>query len=163
MVSNISGMSAMPQAMPQQSMQNKALTSEQQQLVSETLAEFDPDSMTEADAQTIVEIFAEAGIQPGASLADTMNESGFDARTVGDMAGIQGPEEGNRPPPPPPQGQGISQSLDISDELLSDLNELLNEYYSDDISDDDKATTLSSIQDILKATAPEGGLINETA
>ena len=64
---------------------------------------------------------------------------------------------------PPPQGQRISQSLDISDELLSDSNELLNEYYSDDISDDDKATTLSSIQDILKATAPEGGLINETA
>ena len=162
MVSNISGMSAMPQAMPQQSIQNKALTSEQQQLVSETLAEFDPDSITEADAQTIVEIFAEAGIQPGASLANTMYESGFDARTVGDMAGIQGPEEGNRPPPPP-QGQGISQSLDISDELLSDLNELLNEYYSNDISDDDKATTLSSIQDILKATAPEGGLINEMA
>lgn len=155
-------MSAMPQAMPQQSIQNKALTSEQQQLVSETLAEFDPDSITTTDAQTIVEVFAEAGIQPGASLADAMEEAGFDARSVGDMAGVQGTEEGNRPPPPPPPEQ-TSQSLDISDELLTDLNELLNEYYSDDLSDDDKATTLSSIQDILKATAPEGGLINETA
>lgn len=159
MISNISGMPAVQNSMPQQPGQNRSLTSDQQQLVTDTLTEFDPDSMTEADALSIVEIFAEAGIQPGRALADTMAESGFDARSIGELAGIQGANQGKGPPPPSTGGQGTTQSLNISEELLSQLNEMLNNYYSNDLSDEDKATTLESIQEILQASAPEGGLI----
>ena len=155
MISNISGMPPVQNSMPQQPGQNRPLTAEQQQLVTDTLTEFDPDSMTEADALSIVEIFAEAGIQPGRALADTMAESGFDARGIGELAGIQGANQGKGSA----DGQGTTQSLNISEELLSQLSEMLNNYYGNDLSDEDKATTLESIQEILQASATEGGFI----
>ncbi|GEM_PF-261180 len=159
MSNNISGLPPIQQSMGQQPAQNRQLTSEQQQLVTETLAEFDADSLTEEDALSIIEIFSEAGIRPGRALAETVAQSGFDARSIGELAGVQGPNQGNRPPPPP-AGQGTKPSLNITDELLSELNEMLNNYYSNDLSDEDKASTLESIQEILQASAPQGGLIN---
>ncbi|EPJ46669.1 MAG: hypothetical protein OFPI_33400 [Osedax symbiont Rs2] len=158
-MSNISNLPPIQHSMPQQNAQNRQLTSEQQQLITDTLAQFDPDSMTETDALSIVEAFSEAGIQPSRALAETVAQSGFDARSIGELAGGQGANQGNRPPPPPP-GQGTKPSLNLSDELLSELNEMLNNYYSNDLSDEDKASTLESIQQILQASAPQGGLIN---
>ena len=154
-MSNISGLPPIQHSMPQPPVQNRQLTSEQQQLVTQTLADFDPESITEADALSIVEIFSQAGIQPGRALAETVVQSGFDARSIGELAGVQGPKQGNRP-----ADQGTKPGLNISDQLLSELNEMLNNYYSNDLSDQDKASTLESIQEILQASAPPRGLIN---
>ncbi len=47
------------------------------------------------------------------------------------------------PKGPPPK-------LDISEEMLQQLNELLNDCYSDGLSEDEWETTLSAIKDIFR-------------
>nr|WP_067290331.1 hypothetical protein [Marinobacterium profundum] len=158
MISGVSGAAPMAAFQSQSSNNTASLSAEQRQLIEETLAEFDPDQLTEADALSIVEAFAEAGIQPGREMAQVMSSAGFDAQSIGDLAGMGGAQQRGTPPAPPP-----SQSLDISDEMLQTLNTLLNDYYSGDLSEEDQASTLSSITDILKQSAPEGGLINVSA
>lgn len=159
----ITGISGANMVAPQSQPSNNAssLSADQRQLIEETLAEYNVDQLTEADAISITETFADAGIQPSREFVQAMSEAGFDARTVGDLAGVGGPQQGGieqrGTPPPPPQ------SLNISDEMLQSLNDLLNDYYSGDLTEDEQEATLSSIKDILKATAPEGGLINVTA
>lgn len=150
-----------PQSQP--SSNSSSLSSDQRDLIEETLAEFNSDQLTQADALSITEIFADAGIQPSREFAQAMSDAGFDARTIGDLAGVGGPQQGGiqqggTPPPPPP-----SQGLNISDEMLQSLNDLLNDYYSGDLTEDEQESTLSSIMGILKETAPEGGLINVSA
>ena len=156
MISGISG-AAMVAPQSQQTNNSSSLSADQRQLIEDTLAEFDSDQLTEADALSIVEIFSEAGIQPGREMAQAMSASGFDAKSIGDLAGVGGPQQGMPPPPPPSQG------LNISDEMLQSLNELLNEYYSGDLTEEEQQTALSSIMEIFKQTAPEDGLINVSA
>ena len=79
-----------------------SLSSEQSETVDSILSGFDSTSLTEADAQSIIEQLKEAGIQPGKGLADAFAELGFDAKEVGDLAGVT---NGQRPPPPPPESQ----------------------------------------------------------
>lgn len=160
MVNGISGNSSMQAMMPQPQSQQSSLTTEQSQLIEDTLAEFDVDNLSAADAKSIVETFSEAGIQPGSGLEQAMSDAGFDARTIGDLAGVG---EGGGPPPPPQGGASMSQPLELDDELLSDLNEMLNEYYSGDLSDEEQTTMLSSIQSIIQSSAPEEGLLHITA
>lgn len=96
-----------------------SLTEEQMQLVSDTLEQFDVENLTAADAQSIVAIFEEAGIQPGQALQEAMAASGFDARTVGEMAGV-GP---SGPPPGGGKGGGMPPS---EESIQSTLLEMLD-------------------------------------
>lgn len=75
-----------------------SLSSEQSDTLDIILSGFDSANLTEADAQSIVEQLKEAGIKPGQGLADAFAELGFDAKEVGDLAGVT---QGQRPPPPP--------------------------------------------------------------
>lgn len=154
-MTTISGIGLSGMSMPQRP-QAQALTDDQKSLIEETLQSFDPENLTEADALSIVEAFQEAGIQPGKELEELMSEYDFDARAIGDLAGADMP-----PPPPPPSAE--SSSLNITDEMLQNLNELINEYYSDSISDEEKESTLDAIKEIFAQTSPEGGLISITA
>ncbi|BDF95103.1 MULTISPECIES: hypothetical protein [Pseudoalteromonas] len=124
---------------PMQRPKAQPLTSEQTELMSETLSQFDPENLTTADAQSIVAAFQEAGIQPGQEMQELMAEAGFDAAQVGEM----GRPEGGRPPGPPPQG-GAEQVN--TQEMVSYLDELLTNY-SDQLNDEDKASILASVQE----------------
>ncbi|MCW8885468.1 MAG: hypothetical protein OQK12_09470 [Motiliproteus sp.] len=163
MISGISGASAMA-AMPppQQSNSTQALSDDQLQLIEETLAQYDSESLSESDAAAIVEVFSEAGIEPGKELASAMGEFGFDAKTVGDLAGVEGPGQGGpsgaggNPPPPP-------ELSSLGEEGLQTLNELLNEYYSGELTDEEQGTTLSSIQELLSGAGASINLVDVTA
>ncbi|CAM2991081.1 hypothetical protein PAT01_07790 [Pseudoalteromonas atlantica] len=137
--------------MTQQSSQVSALTSEQTEFVKETLAEFDAQNLSTEDAQSIQAAFEEQGISPTKELADLMSELDFDAKSIGDA----GRPEGQRPPP-----QNSLESVD-TDEVVSYLDELLTEY-SSQLSDEDKESILSSVQE--KFGLSEGdSLLNVTA
>jgi len=139
--------------MTQQSSQVSALTSEQTEFVKETLAEFDAQNLSTEDAQSIQAAFEEQGISPTKELADLMSELDFDAKSIGDAGRL----EGQRPPPPPQNSLG---SVD-TDEVVSYLDELLTEY-SSQLSDEDKESILSSVQE--KFGLSEGdSLLNVTA
>lgn len=152
MIDSISiGMMPMP---PRQNGNDTPLTDDQKQLISETLKQYDANNLTETDAQSIVSTFSEVGIQPGKALMEAMATDGFDARVVGETAGVQGP------PPGPPPGQGNTGGLNVDQERLDELVNLLDQYLNDDMSDVERKSTLDSIRETL---VPETGLFSDKA
>lgn len=141
----------------QPSGQNASMTQDQIQLIAQTLSNYDPENLTETDAQNIVNTLSEAGITEGQGLAEIMAGYGFDASVVGEKAGIR-PERPDGPPPPR-GGEGVV-TLNISDDMLQQLNQLLTDYYDSDLTDAEKASTLESIKEIFQQTMPEGGLVD---
>lgn len=152
MIDSISnGMMPMP---PRQDGNGTPLTDDQRQLISETLKQYDANKLTEADAQSIVTAFSNAGIQPGKTLVETMAAEGFDARAIGEAAGLQG-----RPPGPPP-GQESNGDITVDEERLAELVNLLDQYLHDDMSDKERKSTLESLRGTL---VPEEGLFSDKA
>lgn len=142
----------------QQGRSTSPLNEEQRQLIDNTLKQYDADSLSEADAQSIVQTFSEAGIQPGRELAEAMASAGFDAREVGQAAGVQGPPPGQGMGPPP--GQGNSAGTNLDKETLEALFTLLDQYLNEDMSEAERKSVLDEIRGTI---VPEDGLINETA
>jgi hypothetical protein len=157
MVGSISGGMMPPPPRVQSSSGQSSLTDDQLQTITDVLSEYDVDSLTSTDALTIVEAFQEAGISPGQELEEAMSEAGFDAQEIGQLAGVDD-EQAGAPPPPPESSESVT--LNISDQMLQDLNSLLDSYYSEDLSDEEKESTLASIKEIFEQTVPEGGLVN---
>lgn len=137
--------------------QRSSLSQYQRQVIEQTLADYDPENLSQADALSIVGVLGDAGITQGRDLTDAMSNFGFDAKTVGDMAGVgQNSSDGSTT-----QLSGVSvQALDISQEMLQQLDELITDYYDADLTDEEKASALYAIQAIFQQTRPEGGLID---
>ncbi len=115
------------------------LSHDQKSLISEALSNFDPETLTEEDAQAIVSAFKDAGIRPGRELASAMEELGFDARAVGELAGVERPKS---PPPPPP---GDAQSLNT--EGLQTIEDILEGYDLTNLTDEDEESILTAFED----------------
>jgi hypothetical protein len=170
MIGGISGAGQMGQMSVSTNITSKVLSSDKLQLIEETLDKYDAANLTEANAKAIVEVFSEADINPGKELAYAMAEFGFSAQEVGKLAGV-GPAngagqvrgvsgaQGGRPPPPSQNMNG----LEISDDDWESLTSLLADYNTGELSEEDTDTVLSSIQSILKASAPEGGIMHMVA
>ena len=122
--------------MPAMPKPSSPLTSEQKEKVQEILSQFSTDELSGDDALSIVDSFKEIGVSPGKELEQLMADQGFDAKSIGDMAR----ENGADMPPPKPQ-----QSVSSSNELVSFLEELL-ENLEGELSDDDKTSILSAVQ-----------------
>jgi hypothetical protein len=122
---------------PSMQMNQQSMTTEQKDKVQEILDKYSTDSLSGDDASSIVESFAELGVPPSQELEQLMADNGFDAKSVGDMAGANGTQM----PPPPPQGDVTN-----SNEMVSFLEELL-ESFDEQLSDDDKETILSAVQE----------------
>ncbi|MGJ8681495.1 hypothetical protein [Paraglaciecola sp.] len=123
MIDSIGANGGMPP--PPRSGGQRSLTDEQTTLIEETLANYNADNLTEADAASIVEAFSEAGIAPSSSFADKLAEVGFDAREIGDLAKASGTEVGQRPPPPPEGGQNLdlTSAVDYLETLFDEKDE----------------------------------------
>lgn len=153
MISSINTSAAM--AMPTRS--EKALTAEQQTLISDTLSKIDVDNLTTEDALSIIEAFSEAGIEPGKGMESALSELGFDAKDIGELANVQ---EGNRPPPPPPP----SQSSDEISTMVSYLEELLEQTLAasdaEELSDEQRYSVYAQVME--KFGIEEGDTIIDT-
>ena len=117
------------------------LTDKQSQHIKETLSKYDPNNLTKADAKEIVSSFREAGIQPSKALKEAMLAEGLDAKILAKKAGLQhqhlsGTAEKN-------------ESLNISENQLSELYKLLHQYHNDDSLNKDRNSLLNSIQEVL--------------
>lgn len=141
MISSINSGMTMPPPPPKGGSEQN-LTEVQQNLISETLSEYDVDNLTEADALSITEAFAEAGIQPGMALEKAVAELGFDAKSLGDLANVS--KEGSRPPPPPPK-QSSEEITSMVDYLAELMEEKLAENDGIGLSDNDKQSILTQI------------------
>ena len=107
-----------------QAIKRAPLTEEQKNTLNEILAQYDSEDLSEEDAQTIVEAFKEAGIQPGEELKSLLEDAGFDAEELANLAGIQ-PGEQSRPPPPP-EYQNNNNS--VNQESLQQLQSILGQF-----------------------------------
>ncbi len=144
---SISG-STPPPPPPRQSSQETSLSEEQTTLITDTLSEYDVDNLSEADAQAIVNTFSEAGLTPGKEFADAIASAGFDAKEIGDLAGVgqsQGQDQSAGPPPPPPQSEGQG----FTDEMLTTLETLLSEYEGQDLDSDTIDSITSTMEDLF--------------
>lgn len=121
----------------------QSLTVDQQALISQTLSQFDAESLTQESATSIIEAFAEAGIQPSATLESALTELGFDAKNIGDLANVSG--EGSRPPPPPPPKQSAEEITSMVDFLSELLAEKFTANNSNELSDEDKQSILAQV------------------
>ena len=103
--------------------QNRELSSAQKSTVQDILSDYDPENISEEDAQEIFAAFEEAGISPMKGLKEAIEEAGFDAEDLRTKAGMEGP-----PPPPqgPPPTEQTSSSIDI--EALQTLQSILDGY-----------------------------------
>jgi hypothetical protein len=111
MVDSIGSANFRPPPPPPAAGGQSSLSEEQTSLIEETLSGYDADNLSESDAASIVEAFAEAGIAPSSAFAGKLAEIGFDAREIGDLAGVGTTEGGQKPPPPP----SSSSNLDLTD------------------------------------------------
>ncbi len=125
--------------MPPAQSNQTVMSTDQKEQVQEILSELSADNLTSDDATSIVESFRDLGIAPSKELEQLMADNGFDAKSVGDMAGVGGSQM--PPPPPPPQNNGSNSS-----EMVSFLEELL-ENFDDQLSDDDKDSILEAVQE----------------
>jgi len=135
-----------PQQMSQSSSSNSSLSTSQLETISSVLEEYDANNLSSEDAQSIVAAFKDAGIESSKAFENTMTTEGFDAKTVGDTAGIGGPKGGGGgmpPPPPPPSEEEESSVTDLLDTLLT-LGE-------DD--EDDESSTTSSFNEVMEYTS----------
>lgn len=144
MMNSISSGMQMPPPPPRSS-GSQSLTDDQQAQITDILSQYSADELTEDDAKSIVESFSELGITPGKALQEAMSANGFDAKEVGDLAGV-GPQkgqqgEGGMQPPPPPRNEVSS-----STELVSFLENILEDY-DDQLTDDEKDSILSAVRD----------------
>ncbi|MFK2821959.1 hypothetical protein ACH5BK_03140 [Arcobacter sp. YIC-80] len=110
---------------------SESLSLEQQETIQNILSNYDSSNLTNADASDIVNAFKEANIQPSKSFENTLDSLGFDAKQIGDLAGVTPHGQGGMPPPPPPPKESEDEISDILAELL----------YGDD--DDDSSNTNS--------------------
>ncbi|MCF2856408.1 hypothetical protein L1286_02910 [Pseudoalteromonas sp. SMS1] len=113
------------------------LTSEQSDTVKTTLAQFDAQNLSEEDAKSIVETFKEAGIQPSKALAEHMSELGFDAKSVGELAGV-------KPPRHPLKGQASS-AVDL-EQAVDFLSKSLKEQDIDSLNEEQKQALFSELK-----------------
>jgi hypothetical protein len=139
---------------------DKSLTQEQQQLISNTLSQFDAKTLTEVDAIRITEAFSDAGIQPGIGLEKALSELGFDAKNIGDLANVSDREVRPAPSPPPNQSSGeISSILEFLAELLEEKLVTTN---GNGLSDEDKQSIMEEVFE--KFNIEQGdSIINVTA
>ncbi|MDD3306613.1 MAG: hypothetical protein PHO29_05885 [Acetobacterium sp.] len=67
---------------------DSSLTSEQEDLISSILEEYDASSLTEEDATAIITALKEADITPSSALADAIKTNGFDLQEIQNLVPI---------------------------------------------------------------------------
>ena len=133
----------------------ESLTQDQKNTIESVLNQFDPNNLSDEDAISIVSAFNDANIQASAELKNTMESFGFDARKVGEQAGVERQSNGGQGMPPPPQNSGINQeNFELLQSILEQYEDLSK------LSDQDK---VNLSEELLQAGLLEpGALINTT-
>ncbi|MGA1931267.1 hypothetical protein ACH5BF_00885 [Arcobacter sp. YIC-464] len=123
MIDSLSALGSYNYTSSSKSSSGSSLSLDQQETIQDVLSNYDSDNLTSSDALEIVSAFQEANIQPSRSFENALSSLGFDAKEIGDLAGLgpNGPQGGMPPPPPPPK--------ESEDEISDILSELL---YGDD-------------------------------
>lgn len=125
------------------SSKSSSMTTDQKAYVTDLLSQYDANSLSKDDAKEIVKALQEAGIEPSKAMESTMSAAGFDAKEIGDLAGVG---KGEKPMGPPPAKKEEMSS--VSDLLQSLLNS-----EEEDSTTSTSSTASSSLDTILDYTS----------
>ncbi|TNE63221.1 MAG: hypothetical protein EP335_10125 [Alphaproteobacteria bacterium] len=123
------------------------LTGEQKSQISSILSNYDPENLSEDDAEAIVSALKDAGIRPGKGFDEAFEAAGFDAKEVGKLAGLEPPKDGPPPGPPPGEGGEGAGAEGVNAEGLQALKDLLADYDLTDLSDEEEESLLTALKD----------------
>ena len=115
---------------------SNSITSDKVSTVENILSKYDSKSLSQSDAEEIVQSFKEAEIEPTMELASLMASVGFDAQKVAELAGAK-----------PPHGQGIP-PIPPSEEEISAISDLLQSLLNSD--EDSESQTLDVFEPLLE-------------
>lgn len=122
--------------------QGSFINSQQSQDLKNVLSNFDPNNISETDAKNIVNKVKEIGVRPGQPLVLVFASEGFDAKSIGEKAGVRG----DRPPPPPGDGQSGPKGR-VNSEALSALKLLVDSKEGEEISANEWADFYADLED----------------
>lgn len=142
MIDSIGSMGAMPP--PPKGGKSESLTVQQNNILTETLSSFDAESLTSDDAFSIVTALQEAGISHGAGLESAMADLGFDAKSIGDLAGVSGKENSGIAKEQSSTGVHIEMTS-MMDFLTETVQEKLAQTGNDDLTTDEKAEVFQQL------------------
>ena len=83
--------SSLPPFNQSQSFSVSKLSNEQKEMITYILSDYDSSMLSETEAKELVYMFQDAGINPSRDLADVLETNGFDARSIGELAGVPEP------------------------------------------------------------------------
>ena len=123
MINNISSnpMQIQQQMRVNSSSSNDDLTISQRNTLADVLEAYDPNNLNSSDAKEIVNSLKAEGIEPSKALSDTMDDFGFNAKEIGELAQVTN-QKNTTPPPPPPE---------FSEEEATNLSTLFNTIFSE--------------------------------
>jgi len=155
MISGISSgldYSAITSSASSSSSSKNALSYDQQQIIDDTLSNYDSSNLSQSDALEIVAAFQEANIEPSKQLEDAMSSLGFDAKEVGDLAGVSSTDTqnvasqvGGPPPPPPPPSSSEEEDDEDDEEYYNTVQTLMDSLFSSD--DEDSTSSVDTLSD----------------
>ena len=129
-----------------------SLSYDQQQVIDDTLSNYDSSNLSQSDALEIVAAFQDANIQPSKQLSDAMSSLGFDAKEVGDLAGVGTDAQnvaqqigGMPPPPPPPPSNSTDEDEEDDEEYYSTVQTLMDSLFNDD--EEESTNSLNTLSD----------------
>jgi hypothetical protein len=124
---------------------SKPMTEEAKKQVTDILSQYDPENLSTDDMDAINKSFKEAGVRPSGELKSMLEDSGFDAKALGDRAReTQGPN-GGPPPGGPPPGGGAQQA---STDQLKQLSSMLEQYDLNNLSEDDQTNISQKLTEL---------------
>jgi 3-methyladenine DNA glycosylase Tag len=122
--------------------QDAALTDEQKKKVQSILSQYDPKSLTAADAQSIFKQLQQAGIRPGKELRDGIEAAGFNMPQLTSLAAPRGETHpsfygGNALEASPAKG--------INNSALQTLQSILNQYDLKNLNTDQQKSLMAQL------------------
>ncbi|MCJ9428427.1 hypothetical protein [Kordiimonas marina] len=145
----------------------KALTDDQKKQISDILSNYDPSKLTKDDAKAIVSQLQDAGIQPGKGFAEAFKAAGFDAKAVGEKAGLKPPKGGPGGPGGPGGLGGAGQGGGLNAKGLQTLKDVLSNYDLSNLSADDEKSIVEALKGAgllgEQGESENGGLVSVKA
>lgn len=159
---SISNVTQQPPPPPPRGGGSKELSSDQEALLEEVLAEYDLENLSASDLESLAADIEETGIDVGRGLGDALRDAGVSSEDLSQLKEISesNSASSSAPPPPPPEaGQG---GFSINEELLSALTSLSESLSSNEEVDND---AISALQELLEKNGipPKGSIVDGVA
>ncbi len=157
---SISNVTQQPPPPPPRGGGSKELSSDQEALLEEVLAEYDLENLSASDLESLAADIEETGIDVGRGLGDALRDAGVSSEDLSQLKEISESNSASSSAPPSPEaGQG---GFSINEELLSALTSLSESLSSNEEVDND---AISALQELLEKNGipPKGSIVDGVA